>query len=154
MACRFEISCYSIGFEETHYSHDYVNQVVIITDELQILDARTLLHYKIGPRPKVPSLPNKSYDLATRPTYSHFENESGALGQVPTVATVTTGPRVLPVYRYHGHSNDLSEFLFEVEVDTHALSDMGVLNFKELVNAPLKDSLSLNTHLTVTEHGD
>ena len=56
-ACRFEISCYSIGFEEIHYSNDYMNQVVIITDELQILDARTLLHYKIGPRPKARACP-------------------------------------------------------------------------------------------------
>ena len=34
-----------------------MNQVVIITDELQILDARTLLHYKIGPRPKARAFP-------------------------------------------------------------------------------------------------
>ena len=59
---------------------------------------------------------------------------------MPTVATLTAGPRVLPVYRYHGHSNDLSEFLFEVEVDAHALSDMGVLDFKEIVTAPLPKS--------------
>ena len=56
---------------------------------------------------------------------------------MPTVATLTAGPRVLPVYRYHGHSNDLSEFLFEVEVDAHALSDMGVLDFKEGTLYPL-----------------
>ena len=111
----YEISCYSIHFEDVHYCNDYdVHQVVIITDEVQIMDARTLLHFKIGPRPKVTS-----------------------------VATVTTGPRALPVYRFHGQQDDLSEFLFEVEVDAKALDDMSVLDFKEIVAVKMADTEGL-----------
>jgi hypothetical protein len=104
----FEISCYSVGFEDLHYSNADMHEVVIITDNLQIVDARTFLHVKTGPKPKIQA-----------------------------VATVTTGPRQLPVYRFHGRHDDLSDFLFEVEVEAATMDDMGVLEFKEIVAAKL-----------------
>eukprot|EP01043_Picozoa_sp_COSAG02_P008412 COSAG02_NODE_268_length_26526_cov_28.495554_19_plen_1158_part_00 len=108
----YEISCYSVGFEELHIcSSNNTHQIVMITDEVQIMDARTMLQFKIGPRPKVTS-----------------------------VATVTTGPKTLPVYRFHGHEDDLSEFLFEVEIETHALDCIGMLDFKEIVSAKLEEA--------------
>ena len=114
----FEISCYSHGFEERHFSVESIHQVVVITDNLQIVDARTFLHAKTGPKPKVQA-----------------------------VATVTTGPRKLPVYRFHGRHDDLSDFLFEVEVDAETMDDMGVVEFKEIIAANMGEVEGLEAAL-------
>jgi hypothetical protein len=104
----FEISCYSVGFDDTFYAAADRHQVVIITDNLKVMDARTVFQVKTGPKPKVQA--------------------EGA---------VTSGPRKLPVYRYRGRHDDLTDFLFEVEVDAATMGDMGVLEFKEIVAATM-----------------
>jgi hypothetical protein len=104
---EFQLDCYSIGFEEAHISSRAdIHQIVIVTDDVRIVDARTFLQCRTGPKPKVQA-----------------------------VATVTAGPRKLPVYRFHGMIDDLSDFLFEVEVERDG--DMGVLDFKEIVAAKM-----------------
>jgi hypothetical protein len=104
----FEISCYSVGFEDTVYVAADRHQVAIITDNVQIMDARTFFQVKTGPKPKA-----------------------------QTVGVVTSGPRKLPVYRYRGQRDDTTSFLFEVEVDAATIGDMGVPEFKAVVAAKM-----------------
>ena len=73
----YELSCFSVGFQDQyHITEDAKHNIVIVTDKVPIVDARTLFQCKTGPKPKA---------------------------QAPvSAAPLPGGKQRVPIYRFHG----------------------------------------------------
>ena len=73
----YELSCFSVGFHEFHHvTDDGKHNIVIVTDKIQVVDARTLFQCYTGPKPK-----------AHAPV---------------SAAPLPGGKQRVPIYRFHG----------------------------------------------------
>ena len=73
----YELSCFSVGFhDQYHITEDTKHNIVIVTDKVPIVDARTLFQCKTGPKPK-----------AHAPV---------------SAAPLPGGKQRVPIYRFHG----------------------------------------------------